>query len=172
MSDGTTIKYSQGIQDSCNISSLASALYYMGDELASEYIIRRKQLSLNFIHDKGRMQFCHNTTMGQNREKKEQKIHYQIQEWNTSTTTFDIFQNHYNYPTVCLLLDTAHRTYHCVTVRGKWIFDSNLESALPLTEDSLNYICSGNDIDEITFVGILHVIREVPPIVVQIKLKI
>ena len=110
--------------------------------------------------------------MGQYREKKEQKIHYKIQEWNTSTTTFDILQNHSNYPTVCLLLDTAHRTDHCITVWGKWIFDSNLESELPLTKASLNYICSGNDIDEITFVGVLHAIRAVPPIVVQIKLKI
>ena len=33
--DGPTIKYSQGIQNSCILSSLASALYYMGDELAS-----------------------------------------------------------------------------------------------------------------------------------------
>ena len=53
--DGPTIKYSQGIQNSCIISSLASSLYYMGDVHASEYIIRRKQLSLTFIHDKGRM---------------------------------------------------------------------------------------------------------------------
>ena len=48
--DGPTIKYSQGIQNSCIISSLASALYYMGDEIASEYM--RKQLSINFIRDK------------------------------------------------------------------------------------------------------------------------
>ena len=33
--DGPTIKYSQGIQNSCIISSLESSLYYMGDELAS-----------------------------------------------------------------------------------------------------------------------------------------
>ena len=33
--DGPTIKYFQGIQNSCIISSLALALYYMGDELAS-----------------------------------------------------------------------------------------------------------------------------------------
>ena len=63
--DGPTIKYLQGIQNSCIISSLVSALYYMGDELASEYIIRSKQLYLTFIHDKGRMQFCHDTLMGQ-----------------------------------------------------------------------------------------------------------
>ena len=74
--DGPTMKYSQGIQNSCIISSLASALYYMGDVHASEYIIRRKQLSLAFICGKGRMQFCRDTLMGQHREKKEQKIHY------------------------------------------------------------------------------------------------
>ena len=73
---------------------------------------------------------------------------------------------------MCLLLDTAHRKNNCITVCGKWIFDSNLESELTLTKTSLNYICSSNDTDEITFVGVLHVIRAVPPIVVQIKLKI
>ena len=73
VTDGPTIKYSQGIQNSCIISSLESEFYYMGDELASKYIIRRKQLSLTFIHDKGRMQFCHNTVMVQNREKKNKK---------------------------------------------------------------------------------------------------
>ena len=44
-----------------------------------------------------------------------------------------------------------------------------LESKLPLTKASLNYICAGNDTDEITFVGVLHAIRAVSPIVVQIK---
>ena len=81
---------------------------------------------------------------------------------------YDILQNHYNDPTVCLLLDTAHRTDNCITVCGKWIFDSKLEFALPLTKAWLNYICSGNDTDEITFVGVLHTIRSVPLIVVQI----
>ena len=55
--DGLTIKYSQGIKNSCIMPSLASALYYMGDELASEY-----------------------TLMGQYKEKNITKKHYQIQE--------------------------------------------------------------------------------------------
>ena len=67
--DGPTIKYSQGIHNSCIISSLESVLYYIGDELASENIIRRKQKSLSFIHIKGRMQFCRDTLTGQQREK-------------------------------------------------------------------------------------------------------
>ena len=86
--------------------------------------------------------------------------------------TFDILQNHCNYPTMCLLLDTAHQTNHFITVCGKWLFDYNLECALPLTEASLNYICSGNENDEITFVGVLHAIIAVPPVVVQQRLKI
>ena len=86
--------------------------------------------------------------------------------------TYDILQNHSNYPTVCLLLDTAHQADHCITVFSKWTFDSNLESALPLTKSLLNYICSGNGTDEITFVGVLHAIRAVPPVFVQKRLKI
>ena len=68
---------------------------------------------------------------------------------------------------MCLLLDTAHRTDNCITVCSKWIFESNLEFALPLTKASLNYICSVNDTDEIKFVGVSHAIGSVPPIVVQ-----
>ena len=85
---------------------------------------------------------------------------------------YDILQNHSNYPTVCLLLDTAHHTDHCITVCRKWIFDSNFKFALPLTKASLNYVCSGNDTDEITFVGVFHAIRAVSPVVVSGKLKI
>ena len=110
--------------------------------------------------------------MGQQREKNELKIHYHIQEWNTFTTTYDILQNHYNDPTVCLLLDTAHRTDHCITVCGKWIFDSNLEFSLPLTKAWLNYICYGNDTDEITFVGVSHACTAVPHVVFQKILNI
>ena len=61
-----------------------------------------------------------------------------------------------------LLLDTAHREDHCITVCGKCIIDSNLKSTLPLTHAWLNYICSGNDTNEITFIAVLHAIRAVP----------
>ena len=133
----------------------------MGDELASEYIIRLKKKSLSYIHNKGQMQFCRDILMGQQREKNEIRIHYRIQEWHTFTT-YDILQNQSKYPTVCLLLDTSHRSDCCITVCVKWIFYYNLELALPLTHAWLNYICSGNDTDEITFVGVLHAIRAVP----------
>ena len=74
-------------------------------------------------------------------------------------------------PTVCLLLDTAHWSDHCITVCGKWIFDSNLKLALPLTRAWLNYICSGNDTDKIEFIDIFHAIRAVPHEGVQRRLN-
>ena len=117
------------------------------------------------------MQFDRDMLMVQQRENNEIKIHYHIQEWNKFTTTYDIFQNQSNYPTVCLLLDMAHRTDHCITFCGKWIFDSDLEFTLPLTSAWLNYICSGNDTDEIIFVGVLHAIRAVPLEGVQKRLN-
>ena len=56
-----------------------------------------------------------------------------------------------------------HQTYRCITVCGRWIFDSNFEVAFPLTHDCLNYTCHGNDTDEIKFVGVLRAIISVPP---------
>ena len=108
--------------------------------------------------------------MGNHKEKNEKRPNYCIEEWHTSTS-YDIFWNKSTYPNVCLLLDTWHRTDHCITVCGKWIFDSNLKVALPLTQDCLNYTCRGNDTDEIIFVGALHAIRSVPTEVVQRRLN-
>ena len=108
------------------------------------------------------MQLCRDILMGNCREMKEIRIHYRIQEWHTFTT-YDILHNQSNYPTVCFLLDTAHRAVHCITFCGKCIFDSDFKLALPLTHAWLNYICSGNDTDKIKFISVLHVIKAVPP---------
>ena len=99
-------------------------------------------------------------------KKKEERLNPLIEEWNKSTPC-DIFRNQSNFPTVCLLVYKWHRNNNCITVCGKWIFDSNFEVSFPLTHDCLNYICCGNDTNEIRFVGVLHAIREVPTKVVQ-----
>ena len=81
-------------------------------------------------------------------------------------------QNESTYQTVCFLLDIWHWTDHCIAVCDKWVFDSNLKVVLPLTQVCLNYICCGNDTDENKFIGVFHVIRSVPPEVVQRRLNI
>ena len=72
---------------------------------------------------------------------------------------------------MCLLLDRWHRTDHCNKICGKWMFDSKLKVALPLTHDSLNSICCGNDTDENKFIGVLHAIGAVPTEVFQGRLN-
>ena len=83
-----------------------------------------------------------------------------------------LFRDVSYYPTVCLLIDMWHWTDHCITVCIKWIFDSNFEVTFLLTQDCLNYVCRGNDTDDIKFVGVFNSIIAVPPKVVQIILHI
>ena len=123
------------------------------------------------IYDKGRMYFCRNVLMEHHREKNEKNPNYRIEEWHTSTP-YDILRNKSTYIIVCLLLDLWHQTYQCITVCGKWIFDSNLKVTLPLTHVFLNYICCGNDTDKNKFIGVLHAVRVVPPEAVQRRLNI
>ena len=116
------------------------------------------------------MHFCRDILIGHHREKNEKRLNYCIEEWHTSTP-YDLFRNQSTYTTVCLLLDTWHRTNNCIAVCGKWIFDSNFEVAFPLEQDCLNYTCRGNDTDDIKIFGVLHAIREPPPKVVQMRLN-
>ena len=109
--------------------------------------------------------------MGHHKGKNLKRLNYFIEEWHTSTPYY-IFRNQYNYQTVCLLLDTSHRTNCCITVCGKWIFDSDFEVTFPLTQDCLNYICCGNYTDDIRFVVVFNLVRAVPHKVVQRKLNI
>ena len=122
------------------------------------------------IQNKGPMYFCRDILMGHHKEKNKKILNYCIEEW-YSYTTYDISQNHSTYPTVCLSLYTWHRNDHCITVCGKWIFDSNFEVDFSLTQDLLDCTCRGNDTDEIKFVGVLHTIRAVPTEVFQRKLN-
>ena len=90
--------------------------------------------------------------------KNEKRLNYRIEEWHTSRQ-YDILWNQSTYPTVCLLLDTWHRTDHCIIVCGKWIFGFNFEVEFPLTQDCLNYICHSNDTADIKSVYILDTNR-------------
>ena len=122
------------------------------------------------IKNNGWMHFYRDILMEHHRLKKRKKLNYCIEEWHTSAP-YDIFRNKYSYPTVCLLLDTWHRNYHCIAVCGKWIFDSNLKVSLPLTQDCLNCTCRGYATDENKFVGVLHAIIPVPHEVIQRRLN-
>ena len=158
--------YQQYSMDSCIISSFAAAVHYMGDKKAAEYINRRKEQSLVAFSNGGRMQFCNDVILNHYKQKNEKKLRYTVQNWNESKP-FDIFKDISTWPTVCLLLDSAGRAEHCVTVCNKWIFDSNFDYAFPLSEQCLHYICGGDDEKDIKFVSVCQAIRAIPPIAVQ-----
>ena len=103
-------------------------------------------------------------------EKNQKTINYPIEEWHTSTP-YDILRNQSTYTTVCLLIYTWKQTDHCIIVCGKWIFDSNLKVALPLTQVCFNCILCGNGTDENRFIGVLHKTRSVPYDVVERRLN-
>ena len=63
---------------------------------------------------------------------------------------------------MCFLLYMWHWTDNCITVCGKWIFDSNLKVTLPLTKVCLHNIPCCNATDENEFIGVLHAVRAVP----------
>ena len=109
--------------------------------------------------------------MGNHREKNKKRPNDCIAEWHTSTP-YDISQNKSTYPIVCLLLYMWQRHDHCIEVSGKWIIDSNLKVAFPLTQVFLNDRCCDNETDENKFIGVLHTIRAVPPEVFQRILNI
>ena len=106
----------------------------MADEFASKCIIKRmKNIFWKFIIKVG----CTSAVIFSwdiTEKKNEKRLNYRIEEWNTSTP-YNILRNEYTYTTVYLLLETWNRTDHCITVSGKWIFDSNLKVALPLTHN-------------------------------------
>ena len=61
-----------------------------------------------------------------------------VNDWN-------ILKNEENNLIVVLLQGSDGKEDHCVTILGKWIFDSNLKNAIPLTKESLDLCCSSDD---------------------------
>ena len=56
--------------------------------------------------------------------------------------TWDIFEDSKNYLMYLLSLHGIDgKKDHAIAIAGQWIFDCNLEHALPLTRDSLNLCC-------------------------------
>ena len=51
------------------------------------------------------------------------------------------FIDTYPYPTLIHLKESLGRIHHCVTVVGKWIFDSNFTFSLPINKENLDYCC-------------------------------
>ena len=49
------------------------------------------------------------------------------------------------FPILIKLIDFIGWIQNCVTVVGKWIFDSNITFNLPLTRGNMDYCCTNDD---------------------------
>jgi len=71
---------------------------------------------------------------------------------------WNIYDNHDDELFVALLQGSDGKEDHCVTIFGKWIFDSNIGNALTLDKKSLDYCCSSDDTID-SFVKVVKVIQ-------------
>ena len=163
------VGYQQGNSTSCMMSSLASALLHIGDKYAAEYVLKR-QLHANDAHSEGRMNFCAKMLVGRDRQPEEQRIKYTIEKWKVPNS-FDILCNVSMFPTVCQLIDKKGGTGHCVTVCGKWVFDSNFKKSFPLSLKWMNFICNSEDDTDNGFSGVMTAIRAFPHKTIISKMK-
>jgi len=69
-------------------------------------------------------------------------------------SNWNMFENDNNHLVVVLLQGSDNTEDHCVTICGKWIFDSNLKNAIPLSKESLDLCCS-SDGDPVSFVKVV-----------------
>ena len=144
------VKYQQGNDPTCCFSSLASALDAIGDVVAASVISSAITLSTKVtgvdatsqVHAyKSRIDYARCLMANQVKIPGGQKCCYQSMPYKPGKT-YDILNDISQFPTLVQLMDLRGNMQHCVTVAGKWIFNSNFPKAIPLTAKSLNDCCS------------------------------
>ena len=127
------MKYAQAEGErACLPYLIASALHYAGArQLASEvkrmpYIITKRYNVLTYF-------------IGMLRNHAKPLFFKEL-----IANNWNILENVDNDMVVVLLQGSDQKEDQCVTLFGKWIFDSNLKSALPLSKESLDLCCSSD----------------------------
>jgi hypothetical protein len=126
----------------CVLKGAASCLWYLGyKRLAS--ILCNDVLS-GYKMDNG-FTFFKQVMDPQKLEKKERRA-FQFMKLKGHPQYWDILEDSKKY-LMCLvgLIGNDAKTDHAVAIAGNWIFDSNLEHALPLCKESLDLCCSDNN---------------------------
>ena len=124
---GPTLKFLQGDENSCIICSLASALYEFGDIYASNYVYQRlkdvKELqTINWMVYLSYLMSVHH------RMKREWALKYQATIWKSGK--FDILKQYTEVLVTCHIQDKLGPTDHCITFCG--IGYSTQSSHMPL----------------------------------------
>ena len=71
--------------------------------------------------------------------KVEQHLRYNMKIWNKKDD-FDIINKISEYVTLVHLIDSLGNVNHAISILGYWIFDSNYDKELFLTNESLDLV--------------------------------
>ena len=120
----------------CLVYSFASALAYLGiNQLASEIL-----QAANIIVEKHNTFALFTTYL----LKKSKYLNFK----KLKRIKWNILENEEKDLVIVALKSTNGKEDHCVTLVGKWIFDSNFLNALPLCQDALDLCCSSDTVPD------------------------
>ena len=136
------IKQHQKTSNSCCLSSLASAFHSIGDDRYVTALEHRITESLTLQTDKfrNRINIANAIMTNIMYIKSEQKLRYNPKVWHNKDY-FYILNNRSKYVTFVQLMDTLGNVNHSISIVGYWIFESNYDNSLFLTQESLDLIC-------------------------------
>ena len=130
----------------CMFSSLASGLHWFGDMRASD---RVSQLINQSVEQLRRFHSANSVL-------RTTELGYSTRMYDEGE--LDILNDLSPFPTLCVLKGKDGATNHAVTVVGRWIFDSTLPYAVPLTKNVLDWCCS-TETEEVQFVMVHKALR-------------
>ena len=136
-------------EDSCLMSSFASALHYVGTTDSNKQVLKEMA---HAIHDK-RHELMNQTDTWKRFHKTLQEIHPYLayRKIKRNKSQWNILQNEKDR-IVCVLLNGEDgKKDHSITLVGDLLFDSNFEYAVKLCKQTLDLCCS-TDIQNIAFV--------------------
>ena len=135
------IKYHQKTYNSCCLISLASDFHCINNNRAVpalvssiEYLLTLKKENCNNI-----IHFANDILSNRIKIKGEQNLRYNMTMWR-GKDSFDILNDINENVTLVQLLNSLGNVNNAISIVGNWIFDSNYEKALSLTQELLDLI--------------------------------
>ena len=129
------IKYHQKLSNICCLSSLPPAFHIIGDNWDVNSLVNRIEESLTLQTEKNRniIHFANVIMTKRMKIKGEHNLRYNLKVWKKNDAFYilkDISEN----VTLVQLIDALENVNHAISIVGHWIFDSNYEKSLCLTQ--------------------------------------
>ena len=123
------------------MSSLVSDFHSIGDNRVETTLANRIEESLTLHTDKfrNRIHFANGIMSNRMKIKGEHRLRYNLKVWHKNDS-FDMLKNISEYVTLVHLMNSLGNLNHSISIVGSWIFDSNYDKSLCLTQESVDVI--------------------------------